>query len=449
MCGKSVASELRGSCVWPTRQSGCSGTGTVIVSGVANERIYSGVNLESKNENTDSEKGASIWKTAPRKTSVIFLLAVFLTFTILAFANDIMGLGNQRPLGFAFAIVFSGFFAVGYAVAGLSLRGKSWKISVPLFVLQFLVMSALYTLFPSAPQPVQLDAAAKARMQRRLAFDGVATIIAMCLSYTGFVIVFVKEGKRHGRLHAEMSRKQALLEGELAAAREVQQVILPERVEAVPGFNVESVYQPARQVGGDFFQVLPAGQGGLLVVVGDVAGKGLPAAMLVSVLIGAIRGVAEYTKDPVEILGRLNERLIGRTQGGFSTALAARIAADGSVEIANAGHLSPYLDGQEVELHGALPLGVVKSAAYQVTRFHLPQGSRLTFYSDGVVEAQNAKGELFGFERGKAISTQPAAAIVEAAMQFGQEDDITVVTIERLANGDQPTETASGMMATA
>jgi serine phosphatase RsbU (regulator of sigma subunit) len=203
-------------------------------------------------------------------------------------------------------------------------------------------------------------------------------------------------------------------------------------------------------VGGDFFQVLPAGQGGLLVVVGDVAGKGLPAAMLVSVLIGAIRGVAEYTKDPVEILGRLNERLIGRTQGGFSTALAAIIAADGSVAIADAGHLSPYLDGQEIELPGALPLGVVKNATYQVTHFHLPQGSRLTFYSDGVIEAQNAKGELFGFERGKAISTQPAAAIVEAAMQFGQEDDITVVAIERLANGDGSNSAeASRVLATA
>jgi len=165
----------------------------------------------------------------------------------------------------------------------------------------------------------------------------------------------------------------------------------------------------------------------------------LPAAMLVSVLVGAIRGVAQYTNDPAEVLASLNDRLVGRTQGGFSTALAARIAADGGVIIANAGHLSPYLDGREVELQGALPLGVVKNSAYQVTHFHLPQGSRLTFYSDGVIEAQNAKGELFGFERGRAISVQSAAAIVEAARQFGQEDDITVVTIERLAAGEEST----------
>jgi hypothetical protein len=228
-----------------------------------------------------------------------------------------------------------------------------------------------------------------------------------------------------------MSRQQAMLEGELAAAREVQQVILPDAVESVPGFTFESVYQPAQQVGGDFFQILPDSRGGLLLVVGDVAGKGLPAAMLVSVLVGAIRTAASYSQSPSEVLSQLNERLLGRTHGGFSTALAAHITADGWVIVANAGHLSPYLDGREIELPGALPLGIVGNPTYETTQFHLPHGGRLTFYSDGVVEAQNQKGELFGFDRAKGLSTQPAAAIVEAAVQFGQSDDITVVAIAR------------------
>lgn len=230
-----------------------------------------------------------------------------------------------------------------------------------------------------------------------------------------------------------MSRRQAELEGELVAAQQVQQILVPEHAEAVPGFTVESIYQPAQQVGGDFFQVLPDSEDGLLVVVGDVAGKGLPAAMMVSVLVGAIRGIAEYTSDPSELLAHLNQRLIGRIQGSFSTALAAQIDASGLVTIANAGHLSPYLDGKEIELTGALPLGIVSHARYESSQFHLSPGSRLTFYSDGVVEARNQKGELFGFERGRAFSTRPAAAIVEAAKEFGQEDDITVVTIARHA----------------
>lgn len=250
--------------------------------------------------------------------------------------------------------------------------------------------------------------------------------LASVLYLLSFAIIIVLRSAR-------LSRTQALLEGEMVAAREVQQVIVPEQIEAIPGFAVEAVYQPAQQVGGDFFQILPDGEGGLLVVVGDVAGKGLPAAMLVSVLVGAIRTAVEFTKDPAELLGHLNERLLGRTKGGFSTVVASRIAAEGVVTIASAGHLSPYLDGREVELPGALPLGILKGARYEATRFTLEPGGRLTFYTDGVVEAQNSTGELFGFERGRSVSTRPAGAIVEEAKKFGQSDDITVVIVERIA----------------
>jgi len=230
-----------------------------------------------------------------------------------------------------------------------------------------------------------------------------------------------------------ISRQQAMLEGEMAAAREVQQVILPDEIETVPGFKVESVYEPASEVGGDFFQVLPAGEGGLLLVMGDVAGKGLPAAMLVSLLVGAIRAVAEFTCDPAAMLANLNERLVGRAGEGFATALAAHIAADGLVTISNAGHLAPYLDGLEVELTGALPLGIKARGRYETREILLPAGGRLTFYSDGVVEAQNQRGELLGFERGRELSMQPAATIAEEARRFGQHDDITVVAITRVA----------------
>jgi len=230
------------------------------------------------------------------------------------------------------------------------------------------------------------------------------------------------------------SRRQAVLEGELEAAREVQQVILPDQIEIIPGFSIESAYEPAQQVGGDFFQIVPAGDGGLLLVLGDVAGKGLPAAMLVSVMVGAIRAAAEYTHAPDELLASLNERLIGRSRGGFSTALAAYVAGNGQVTIANAGHLSPYRDGVEMELPGALPLGILSGARYETVRFTLAPGSRLTFYSDGVIEAQDQQGELLGFERGRALSTEPAAEIVQAAKDFGQSDDITVVAITRNAS---------------
>jgi phosphoserine phosphatase RsbU/P len=244
------------------------------------------------------------------------------------------------------------------------------------------------------------------------------------LSIIAMAIIILRRSTR-------MSLRQAQLEAELEAAQQVQQVLVPEKTAVVPGFTVDAVYLPAQQVGGDFFQVLPAGNGGLLVVVGDVAGKGLPAAMLVSALVGSIRTVADDTHAPDALLYRLNERLIGRTQGGFATALAAYISSSGAVTIANAGHLPPYLDGREVPLPGALPLGVASPIRYETLSFDLPPGSRLTFYSDGVIEAQNQKGELFGFDRAASLSTEPAPKVAQAAQAFGQQDDITVVTIVR------------------
>ncbi len=101
--------------------------------------------------------------------------------------------------------------------------------------------------------------------------------------------------------------------------------------------------------------------------------------------------------------------------------------------LANAGHLSPYLDGRELEVPGALPLGILAGQQYESYEFTVAAESRLVFYSDGVVEAQNAKGELLGFERSRAMSVKDAAEIVREAAAFGQSDDITVVAIRREA----------------
>jgi len=373
----------------------------------------------------------SLWRNTPRSSVVVFLSAVFCVFAIVGFANDILDMGGMQPTRFAINVVAIALFSVAYAFSGITLRAKFWKAFFPLLALQITVLGLSANRFPDPPRPAQFSSAELNRMQSRLTFDALGIIAAVVLGYTGFLIVFIREGRRYLRAHAE----KAMLDSEMAAAREVQQVILPGAAESFPGYAIESVYRPAQQVGGDFFQILPVGRSGLLIVLGDVAGKGLPAAMLVSMLVGSIRMLAEDTHDPALILRKLHDRLMGRTQGGFSTALAAFIADDGLVTISNAGHLSPYLDGKEIELRGALPLGIVSGTQYESTRFQLMPGSRLTFYSDGVVEAQNKEGELFGFERSQALSMEPAAAIVQSAVDFGQSDDITVVTIERLAVG--------------
>lgn len=224
------------------------------------------------------------------------------------------------------------------------------------------------------------------------------------------------------------NQERAELHGEMESAREIQQYLIPEKLPATPGLTIRSVYQPSREVGGDFFQVLPdARDGSTLIVVGDVAGKGLKAGMLAALIVGATRTAFKFTSDPGSILALLNERLQGR---GLVTCLAMRVDGNGSAELANAGHLPPYINGKELAIEGAFPLGALPSASFPLQRFQLREGDSVLLVSDGVIEARNAQGDLFGFERTRALSTQPAEKIAQAAQDFGQDDDITVLTLQ-------------------
>jgi len=234
-----------------------------------------------------------------------------------------------------------------------------------------------------------------------------------------------------------IAHERALAAAELEAARTVQQVLIPENIPNIPGFLLQSVYKPAGQVGGDFFQILPVkdknGGGGVLVVIGDVSGKGMPAAMTVSLLVGTVRTLAHYTQSPGEILAAMNQRMLARSSGGFTTCLVLRCDADGKLTVANAGHLAPYLAGRELQLENGLPLGLAADSAYAETKFQLMAGQQLTLLTDGVVEAREKSGALFGFERTAAISGESADQIAATAETFGQEDDITALTLARTA----------------
>ncbi len=230
----------------------------------------------------------------------------------------------------------------------------------------------------------------------------------------------------------QVSRDQAQTQAELESARTIQQILIPDALPNIPGFHIESVYHPAQQVGGDFFQILPIEGGGVLAVLGDVSGKGLPAAMNVALLVGTLRTLAEVTADPAEILTGLNRRLLGRSKG-FTTAIAVRVASGGEADLAIAGHLNPYLNGRELVLEAGLPLGLTAEAVYEKTAIMLAPSDTLTLLTDGVLEARDAKtGELFGFDRTLAISAQPAAEIAVIAQRFGQEDDIAVLRLTRV-----------------
>jgi Stage II sporulation protein E (SpoIIE)/GAF domain len=223
------------------------------------------------------------------------------------------------------------------------------------------------------------------------------------------------------------ARDRAAYAAELQAASTVQQLLLASASRPTPGFQVDSVYLPASEVGGDFFFVSPAPDGSLTAIVGDVSGKGLTAAMRVAMILGALR--RETSHQPDSILSGLNNVLISQGQLGFTTACCIQISLDGEFTFANAGHINPYLSGNEIASPPSLPLGIAADQSYELVRGSLRQGERIVLLSDGVPEARSASGELYGFDRLSEITRSSARDIAETARSFGQEDDVTVLTL--------------------
>jgi hypothetical protein len=256
------------------------------------------------------------------------------------------------------------------------------------------------------------------------------TTLAVMISLLGFLF----------RQLQDSSEQRAILAGEMQAARQVQSMLAPAILDTVPGVRVQVAFHPMREVGGDFYlcRSLPGGRQRILL--GDVSGKGTAAAMTATLLIGAAE--RRDTDSPAQLLAHLNLVLRDSRVGGFATCLCADLTPDGILRLANAGHLPPYRGAEEIVLACNLPLGL-DDTAYPETALQLAPNDSLTFLSDGVVEARNATGELYGFDRTAAISTRPAEEIALAASTFGQEDDITVLTLAFTGAGAPfPLETA-------
>jgi phosphoserine phosphatase RsbU/P len=220
---------------------------------------------------------------------------------------------------------------------------------------------------------------------------------------------------------------RAVLAGEMQSARAIQRMLSPAQIPSAPGIAIKVDFRPMREVGGDFYLSRVLHDGRQRLIVGDVSGKGTAAAMTAALLIGAAEDHDRLS--PGELLTHLDRVLRATRVGGFATCLCADLAPGGAVSIANAGHLPPYCRGQELTVPPGLPLGVAADAAYAETVLQVARGETLTFISDGVVEARNETGELLGFDRTADLSTHPAEEIAAAAQSFGQQDDITVITL--------------------
>jgi hypothetical protein len=239
-------------------------------------------------------------------------------------------------------------------------------------------------------------------------------------------------------------KEKERMAAELEAGRAVQQLLLSAPRSAGGHWSVETVYLPAAEVGGDFYALLSGRDDRSLLVIGDVSGKGLRAAMVVATIMGALRQQTAQgaVLCPGELLGNLNQTLCHSAFGGFATCLCAVLGPEQQLTFATAGHPVPYHNGAELPQPGSLPLGMAPDAAFQEVTISLEAGDCLTFISDGVLEAQDSTGELFGFDRTRAISKNSAETIASTAQQFGQNDDITVISLHR-----RPTETARDAVA--
>ncbi|HLY43452.1 MAG TPA: PP2C family protein-serine/threonine phosphatase [Terracidiphilus sp.] len=378
--------------------------------------------------------------------SIAMMLLAWLLFRSIQvdwFGGHLRGLPVRR-LKYLLAARFLRMASVGFLV-DLCLGGSMSRPLVLLFALLFGLCGPVVLLLRQRPAiqrllfvaPIVFTLYGIAMIQRRGAALPPSTVVAsyrfdaLLIFATALASAFLTT--KH--INTEGAR-QLRAETELEAARAVQQVLIPDEIPTLPGFKIESVYRPAGEVGGDFFQILLTAHRGALIVIGDVSGKGMPAAMTVSLLVGTIRSLVHYTQSPGEILAAMNLRMLTRSNGGFTTCLVLRVDPDGKLTVANAGHLAPYLSCAELKLQNGLPLGLSGDSAYTESTLHLALDEQITLMTDGVVEARNRMGELYGFERTAAIASHTAESIAKAAQAFGQEDDITVVTIARVGTNE-------------
>src|SRR5215203_1382190 len=267
------------------------------------------------------------------------------------------------------------------------------------------------------------------------------------------VFRFSEEGKvvESWDSYDQLSLMRQSIEQELRVARSIQQALLPKDMPLLDSWRITPYYQPARQVGGDFYDFFDLEDSRIGVAVGDATGKGMPAALAVSATSSMLRAVAQAfgSSSPGEVLARVNETLVARIPANmFVTCFYAILEPESaSVSYANAGHDLPYLwhDGAAEELRArGMPLGLMLGMSYEEGEASLREGNCVLFYSDGLVEAHAPKGEMFGFPRLRALVGEHGKErslgefLLEELYSFTgegweQEDDITLLTLRRSA----------------
>ena len=254
------------------------------------------------------------------------------------------------------------------------------------------------------------------------------------------------------RQQRQEARERERIEQELKVARLIQQTLLPRDVPHVTGWEVAAYYQPAREVGGDFYDFLYFDDGRLGIIIGDVTDKGVPAALVMATTRTLLRVIGERLVTPGAVLERVNEVLIDDIPPRmFVTCLYALLEpASGRLQFANAGHDLPFhrsTAGVDEMRATGMPLGLLPGMRYEEKEIALAPGDSVFFYSDGLAEAHSPSGEMYGFPRVQALlgGCQSQADLIACALAdlaeftgagWEQEDDVTLVTLYREPGSD-------------
>ena len=374
------------------------------------------------------------WQRLPIASTILFLAGVFFLFGITGVATDIFDMGRQTPAKFILNIVFAGCTAMVYAVAGFRLRQKFWIAFLPILAFQLFFGNLIGRYLPNNPTPTQMDSAAIAALEKRLAVDGYAIIIATVLGYICFLVVNIKEGRRYFRVQAEIE-----------LATEVHRILVPPIETRLGAWEFYGRSLPSGEVGGDLID-LAGDANNWVAYVADVSGHGVAPGVVMGMVKSAARMLLTSGDDATHLAPRLNEVLYPLKKPDMFVTFCFLAKTREGLRLGVSGHpaiLHFSARKNEVTQYEAsnMPLGILPEGEFASVAIESEPGSLFALYTDGYVETANATGEEYGIQRLQAefhkFGNKPLAeihtALVASLRRHGpQFDDQSILLIRQL-----------------
>ena len=374
------------------------------------------------------------WQRLPFTSMALFLLGVFFIFAITGIATDVFDSGRQTPEKFAVNILFAGCTAMVYAIVGFTLHQKFWMAFPPILAAQLLIGNLIGTRFHNIPTPTQMDSAAIAALEKRLAVDGWAIIIATVIGYICFLLVNIKEGRRYFRVRAEIE-----------LATEVHRILVPPIETRLGAWEFYGRSSPSGEVGGDLID-LAGDADNWVAYVADVSGHGVAPGVVMGMVKSAARMLLTSGDDATHLAPRLNEVLYPLKKPDMFVTFCFLAKTRDGLRLGVSGHPAIlYFSARtnEVMQYQAsnMPLGIMPEGEFTSVAVQSEPGCLFGLYTDGFVETANAAGEEFGIARLQAEfqkhATQPLSeihtALVASLRRHGpQFDDQSLLLIRQL-----------------